>query len=480
MKVLLLNPPFGGAVAPPLGLGYISSVLEAEGHHVQLLDLYNMSWSKIQDALRGSDAEVFGISSTTSNRFDAFELAKEVKSYHPKATVVMGGAHPTLFPEQCLQFADIVVRGEGEYTMLDLMNAIEGKMEFKAVKGISFKDGEHPASNPDRPLIADLDALPFPDFNQFPPLDSYVPYEDLILELGDCAKLRKAPMISSRGCPFRCAFCSSSDIWGHSYRFRSAKNVVDEMELLNRKYKVRYIRFFDDNFTCNVKRVEAICDEILERGLDVVWRCEGRVNRQYVAAETLSKMARAGCHLIEYGVESGSPEGLKVLNKAITLEEAARAVRLTKAAGIKAKTFFIVGNPVETSETVKQSWNFINYIKPDILTLSMLQIYPGTALFERAAKEGLIDDSAWLHKNMGARFTYGTPGSQVPVYLGKLSQKEAEGYLKRMHNYFYLRKYVTNIHYVFKHAASDPALFRREARSLRNIVLGTIGIWSRV
>lgn len=480
MKILLLNPPFGGAVAPPLGLGYISSVLKSDNHEVRLIDLFNKSQAEIDDILHVSKEKVFGISSTTSNRFDAFHLAETIKKHHPGATVIMGGAHPTLFPEHCLQHADVVVRGEGEHTMMELTKVIDEKAAYSSVLGISYKENKHVFNNKERPLIPDLDALPFPDFSQFPPLETYIPYEDLILDLGDYAKYKKAPMISSRGCPFQCIFCSSSDIWGHSYRFRSAKNVVDEMEWLKEKYNVRYIRFFDDNFTCNIKRVNEICNEIIERRLDLVWRCEGRVNRQYVLEDTLKKMSQAGCHLIEYGVESGSPKGLKALNKAITLNEAERAVTLTKKSGIKVKTFFIVGNPEETIETVNQSWNFINQIKPNILTLSMLQIYPGTKLFELAKEQGIIDDTIWLKKNPGIRFTYGTPGSQVPAYLGKLSQKEAEQSLKKMHNYFYLKKYLTNLHYMFKHAITDKALFIREVRSLRNIVLGTFGIWSRV
>ncbi len=480
MRVLLLSPPFSSAVAPPLGLGYISSVLRKDGHDVKLFDLFNRNWNEINGIIQRSRADIYGITSTTSNRFDAFRLASVIRSRFPDSIIVMGGAHPTLFPEQCLQFSDIVVRGEGEHTVLELVKAIKGEISFSDVLGISFKKNGGVANNPDRPFIEDLDEIPFPDFHQFPPLDSYAPYEDLILDLGDYARLRKAPMISSRGCPFRCIFCSSSDIWGHRYRFRSAKSVVDEMEWLKEEFGVRYVRFFDDNFTFNLNRVDAICDEILKRRLDLVWRCEGRVNKQFVREETLKRMAKAGCHMIEYGVESGSPTGLKALNKRITLEEAERAVRLTKKSGIKVKTFFIVGNPVETQETVRMSWKLINSINPDILTMSMLQIYPGTDLFRLAKEEGLVDDSIWLHQNPGAKFTYGTSGSHVPVYVGKLGLKEAERLIKIMHNSFYFKKFFTNPQHFLKHAFSDKALFVREARALRNIVLGTIGIWSRV
>lgn len=467
MKIVLISPPFPNAVAPPLGLGYISSMLKQNGHDVVLLDAFNKSWEEIREFLISNRGDVYGISFTTSNRFDGFKLARLMKSINPDAKVITGGVHPTLCPEQCLNYCDIVVRGEGEHTVLDLINTVEENKDLTKVLGISFKKNGKIIHNTNRPFTENLDEFPFPDFSQFPPLDSYAPYEDLILDLGVYAKMNKAPMITSRGCPYRCIFCSSSNFWGHKFRFRSAKNVVDEVEWLNQDFKVDYIRFFDDNVTYNKKRLVEICQEIQRRKLDIVWRCEGRVNRIFVDFRTLQEMKKAGCHLIEYGIESGSQAGIDALKKDITLEEAERAIELTRKAGIAVKAFFIIGNPAETKKTIEKTRRFVQKNPPDILTLSLLQVYPGTALFELAKSQGLIDETIWSQDTGPSvrGHIYGLPRSYVPTYTGGLTEKEATKVVDLIESNFYIKKYLKNIHFLLNHMITNRRLFFYEVKN---------------
>lgn len=311
-------------------------------------------------------------------------------------TVVFGGPHPTALPDQvltCYPQIDYIVRGEGEITVVDFAEKLSKNQNADSVPGVSYKgkDGKI-YHNPNRPFIENLDEIPFPAW-QFFNFNSYEPYEDLPRDLN---KLRKAPLISTRGCPYRCVFCYSS-FWGRRYRFRSPKNVVEEMTMLHDKYGVRYVRLFDDSFTVRADRVIEICRLIHENKLDLIWRCEARVDN--VSRTMLSEMARAGCHLIEFGVESGSNSILRNIKKGITVNDIESAFKKARAAGIQTKAFVMVGNPGETRNTVKATLRLLETIQPDMVVIFKAMVLPNTELYYSMLDAGKISNTIWLEEN---------------------------------------------------------------------------------
>lgn len=262
---------------PPLGIAWLAAVLRENGFkNVSLIDsvINKQSNNEIVELLKKEDPDIIGLSFGTQNRFYAFDSAKSIKKNFPKIPIVVGGPHPTLTADDTLQNIpeiDIVVRGEGEYTFLDLVRTINKKGDLRGVKGISFrsKKGEI-IRNQNREPIQDLDALPMPARDLLP-INDYrqtIPLSDKI-----CTS-----MITSRGCPYNCVYCSTSEQWGHKIRHRSVKNVVDEIEYLMKTYKLDGVGFFDDVFTMDKKRAIGICQEIIKRKLNIYWWCEARAN----------------------------------------------------------------------------------------------------------------------------------------------------------------------------------------------------------
>jgi radical SAM superfamily enzyme YgiQ (UPF0313 family) len=365
--------------------------------HVQLLDGFNQPLNFMLNRIQAFDPDLVGITCNTGIRFDSLRLAQVVKEWKPSGIVVLGGPHVTALPDQVLTNypqVDYIVRGEGERTIADLVKKLSTKQSVDSVLGISYR-GENGRihHNPNRPFIENLDEIPFPAW-QFFNLDSYEPYEDIPSNLN---RLRKAPLISTRGCPYNCVFCYSN-FWGRRYRFRSPENVVDEMKMLHDKYKVRYIRFFDDTFTVRPDRVIEICRLIRENKLDLIWRCEARVDN--VNLKMLAEMAKAGCHLVEFGVESGSPSILQNIKKGINVDEIKSAFEKAKAARIQTKAFVMVGNPGETQNTVKETLRLLEMIKPDMVTVFKTMVLPNSELYYNMLNAGKITDSIWLDEKV--------------------------------------------------------------------------------
>jgi len=429
MKTILLNPPFEVQVAPPLGLAQIYAVLKKYGKDVDVVDAYDWSFQQICSFVKKQQPDMVGMPCTTPARFEVLDTAFLIKKVNPDIKIVLGGPHPTLMSQQILEnypFVDLIVRNEGEYILLNLINCLEKNEKISNTKGISFREGEKVYHTPDEPFIQNLDELPFPAYHKFN-LRNYVPYEDLTTDLN---QLVRAPLISTRGCPYECVFCSSSDFWGHKWRFQSPKYVVDLMEYLYSRFNARYQRFFDDNFFASKKRTIEICKELVRRKLhtQIIWRCEGRPDAG--DREVYKWLAEAGCHMIEFGVESGTEEGLIALNKRYTLDQIRKALRITKEVGIFRKCFFIIGGPHENSNTVAQTRNFIEEVNPDRIHTFILTVLPGTLLYERAKSENLITDDFWLKRQ-----TYDPTTkywNNCLPYTGELPLKEALREANRM------------------------------------------------
>jgi anaerobic magnesium-protoporphyrin IX monomethyl ester cyclase len=372
MNLLLVRPPRrdhadAGLSVPPLGLAYIAAVARENGHKVDVLDAYatGMGWAAFERAVRHRRPDVVGLTAMTPV---ADITARAVQIMRPFVKhIVVGGPHPTAVGEDIfdeMPGLDATVIGEGEPVVGPLLRWWETGAEGDPPPGVRIPGGPFVAATPPDP-----GTLPRPARDLLP----NHAYRYLF-----ATRRGFATMISSRGCPFRCSFCDKS-VGGSKWRARQATDVVDEMMELKEQHGVGFINFYDDNFTLKRGRVVEICNEIIARGLDIEWKCEGRVDSVDEALLTL--MRRAGCRVVAYGVESANPETLALLRKDITTEQAVTAFAATRAAGLRSLAYMILGAPGEDAKAVEQSIRFCRDIKADYVQFSSLSAMPGTPLF---------------------------------------------------------------------------------------------------
>jgi len=328
-----------------------------------------------------AQADVVGIYSMLTMQEESIMFARHLRA--ETKLLVAGGPLPSCDPEAFLDDFDVVVIGEGERTMVDLVQAHEAGNLFTPIAGIAYRDGqngerksskrdENAVLTPARALAANLDDIPFPA-RELLPNERYIQYRRQ--KFGHS----KTTVMTTRGCPFRCEFCSNA-VFGVSYRERSAANVVDEVELtLSLGYD--YIHFADDVFTFNKERLLEICAEITRRGLSFKWECLGRVDS--ITPELASAMKTAGCSRVFFGIESGNDDVLRLMNKRITVEQARSAVTAAREAGLNVGAFFIVCYPGETNETVLDTLRFAASLPLDYLSFTMPYPLPNTPLHER-------------------------------------------------------------------------------------------------
>lgn len=422
MKVLLIQPPMSllsgeqPSVVPPLGLAYIASVLKRENIEVKIMDTiadglhqskhstfktishFGLEWEEIRKRLSMENPDVVGISCPfSSSAKNAHRIAEIVKTINKNIFTVMGGAHPSALPREVLTDPniDFVVIGEGELTMLELIRSLESS-NFSGLKGIAYRDVKKIVVNPPRPLIDNLDELPFPERDLLP-MEKY--FEAPAWHCQVVKHPRFTSIITSRGCPGRCIFCSIHTVWGHKWRARSSKNVVDEIELVVERYGVKEIHFEDDNLTLSKKRMEAICDEIIARGLDIYWTTPNGVAIMNLNKHLLEKMKASGCYRLHFGIEHGDPEfRKKVVRKPILSEHAKKVIRWAKRAGIWTSGFFIIGLPGENEQTYLKTIEFAKELDLDTASFFIATPYPGTDLYKLCIARGYIQkDIDWSH-----------------------------------------------------------------------------------
>lgn len=382
-SVLLIYPHFRRAIDrsrfrfPPLGVAYLAASLRAAGHTVQLLDC---TFLRRDEALRralASDAEIVGISCLVTLLDDALWFAERLRDRC--SLLVAGGPLPTCEPQTFLRHFDVVVRGEGESTLCEIVAAWEAGEDIGGVPGTvrgAIRDrrqhGAPHASAPPRPFTRDLDALPFPARDLLPNTN----YQTFTRRRYG---FTVTTVMSSRGCPFACEFCSNV-VFGSSYRERSPTSVVDEVEEAL-WFGYERISFADDVFTMNRTRVLAICAEIEHRELSFAWECLARVDGFEPAIA--QALRRAGCRRVFFGIESGSDEILRLMRKQITTAQARQAVAVARRAGLEVGAFFIVCYPGETDETVLETLRLATSLPLDYVGLTVPYPLPGTELHRR-------------------------------------------------------------------------------------------------
>lgn len=389
MKILLINPPIRVNEPPsdlPIGLAIIANVLLSEGYEVKILDINaeRLSKSQVKEKIDlKSKYEIIGTGGLITTYKYLKWLIPELKNYNPNSKIVVGGGvvaeSSTLLLSRVP--ADIAVIGEGEITMKEIVSALKNNNSLETVKGIAYKKENNQIKiNPARPLIKDLDNLPFPAYDLFP-IDIYL---HNVLHAHLIGKKTEMSIITARGCPYNCNYCYN--IFGRGVRTRSVDNVIEEIRYLMEKYKVESIILADDTFTINKKRVMEFCSKMLLEKINIPWSCYARVN--LVDREMLKEMKQAGCYQVGYGIESGSQQILDNMNKKVTVEQAKKAIKLTRSTGLACSTTFMFGYPGESLETIKETVYFCKqlFIFPSFFFTTP---YPGTKLY-KGVKDRII------------------------------------------------------------------------------------------
>ncbi|KWT84435.1 B12-binding domain-containing radical SAM protein [Candidatus Magnetominusculus xianensis] len=422
MRVLLIRPPYtrlkGAGQAPyfPLGLGYITSVLRENGFDANLyhaenpqkgddslipdadigfdlrskgyrryLDAINNDshyvWEEVRQTLRAYKPDLVGISLLSVEVASALKISKLCKEYDKDCYVLWGGLHPSFMPEECLrnEEVDFVIRGEGEYASLELCNTLKNGGSFSEIKGLSFKKNAATVHNPMRDAIAEIDKVP-------PPARDAVLYPESF----DFKSL--GSMIVSRGCPFRCTFCSSRNFWDKKVRLRTPENVIQEIKVLKEKFGTRYIMFWDDSFTINRKVIERYCRSIIDSGLKISWKTATRAD--LIDSEILDLMKKAGCVKLEIGVESGSERIKKLINKDVSNKQIKMAFDLIQRKGIGVGGFFMAGFPDETIEDLTDTFNLMKELRAGELAFNIFDPMPGSSEYDKCIEMGLVAPAA--------------------------------------------------------------------------------------
>ena len=455
MRVCLVNPPkiyqvwagvpdiFNGPDAylfPPLGIMYLSSHLrEHTSHEPFLFDCVERGWSAAQVAEEVAAVRpgVVGVTANSHNLVNVREVIEEVRRRLPDVFVMIGGSHVTSFPEESALFpgADAAVREDGEEILAALLDHLEAGTDWRGLDNLCYLDNGEPCLTERREPTLELDPCPFPDREGLTPGRYYTP---------GMKEARATTVISSRGCPFNCAFCSVP----HRYRTRSAANIVDELEYCRRELGIREFHFIDDIFNITTRRVIEISEEILARSLDIFWGYKAGCPQ--VSEEMLKISREAGCVRMHFGVETWSDAGLEALDKKTRIKDIRRAFRLTRAAGIRPIAYMIVGCPHEETEAdVLNAVSFVKTLNPDYVVFSLYTPYPDAPIFEEGVRKGLWAADCWKAFMLNPAREYDLP----TVWDEYMDKDVLVKLLKKVHNRFYF----------------NPEVFVRTTLSMRTV-----------
>jgi len=482
MKVLLIDPPYERLIGFrsqwfPLGIAYIGSYLIERGHDVVIyhgehctkteytsivkysenFSRYKLAiesdnhpiWEEIGNIVTSFKPKVIGISALTPKVPSASKIAEICKKIDPNMIVVFGGQHPTINPEEILanENVDFVVRGEGEETFFELIeNLKNSSSNYQDISGLSFRSNGKTIHNINRGLIKNLDTIPLPARNKLFNLDTYSP-------------VQLSMVMTSRGCPYKCAFCATQNIWGDKVRFRSIENVLKEIKEIKNKYGIKDVIFMDDSFTINKNRVKELCRILIEERLNITWSCLTRINM--ISDEIISLMKKAGCTKVDVGIESGNQRILNLINKDIDLKQIREAIKVLKRNKMYWSGFFMFGFPTETEDEVFDTLNFLKELKPNWANISIFTPYPGTKLFELSIEKGIITESPdytlYSHQNPRLRSTDKIPQDRFYILANKIF-KEVH---KHNSSYYSLFKRALTRNYL-----NNPRLLLQDAKKV--------------
>ncbi len=401
MKILLAYKPVNEEddiekVTTPGGLLALGTVLRESFINVKLCNFAYSSWQDIERKIKEVKPDIIGTTCYAFNRHAVFRLVKLAKLINPETKTIIGGPFATALPERIMGYCeeiDILVLGEGEKTILRLVSALKGKIPLEEVKGIVFrKEGKLVQTEPQEPY--DISKQPIPA--------KYFKYNHII---------------TSRGCPGQCIFCSTPRYWGNKIRFRKIGDVVKEFALLKRQ-GVADLIISDDTFTADRQRVLDFCSGLIKEQINAMWDCRSRYN--FIDHERLTAMKKAGCYKIGYGIESGSKKILAGLKKYINPEQMVKAAEETRKAGLYQYVFLIVGSPGESGETIQETVSLVERIKPQAVLISYLHTYPGTELYKNEKEAGELGDLNWFRdeKHLPERYIYKFKERKEKLKLG--------------------------------------------------------------
>lgn len=439
LKILLMQPPFAGESIislekyEPTGLIALAAYVRDKHNNIEF-KIYDSSVEQeysIQSAIDfvlECNPHILGLSSMTTNFEAALQIAQAVKKAKPQITIIMGGVHSTIAPQDVLlnPAIDFLVIGEGEVIFNEWLENVNNLSNYKNIKGLGYKENGQVKINPRRELIKDLDELPLPAYDLLKIEKYHSPY---------ATRSPFVSMIRSRGCPFRCIFCGVQNMFARTYRVQTPERTIKEIDYLVDKFKIKEIGFKDSEFTINVANVKKLCDLMIQRKYDLIWSCNARVNCNDL--KLYKKMYQAGCRTVAFGTESGDQNTLNILKKDVTLAQSKQAVAAAQQAGIRVSANFMIGNPGETKQAIKNTIQFAKQINPDYTSFVFTTPFPGTELYEMAVKNNwLLNPNL---KNTDYNITY------LTMNATQLSNEELGRCISRAYREFYLRPA-----YVFK------------------------------
>ena len=433
-RVMLIQPPafankWRTDINPnlPLGIAYIGAVLEKAGYKVKLLDAFVEGWDKehpvendmirvglsfgeIESRIRDFAPDIVGISNLfTAQRKNAARVAQVVKKVNSSITVIMGGAHPTAVPEMAAQDenVDFVVLGEGENTILELIGCIEGKINRHDLDGVAFRENGKVVVMPKTKFIEDLDSIPFPARHLLP-MDEYS--KAGVAHGGFLKRTPYASIVTSRGCPCKCSFCTAYKVFSRKYRYRSVENVMAEIDMLVNKYGMKELLFEDDNLTLNANRAEAIFNALIERKYDLIWDTPNGVAAFTLTRGILKKMKQSGCSQLNLALESGNQWVIdNLIKKPLKLDKVVPLIDYARSIGMNVSSFFVVGMPGETLEQVRDTFRFARRMKFYSPHWSVLTPYPGSEVYEICKEKGYLAKDFSFDNLMITRYNVQTP-----------------------------------------------------------------------
>lgn len=381
-------------------MGYLASYLEKNNHSVILIDcwIHNLTNERIFAVIRKVKPDLVGLTALTAHYEEMRTLSQYISNNRAERSnklqflLIIGGIHVTALPATCLSEckADLAVLGEGEQTLLELIDSIDNKKDPFQVDGIAYLKDNTLKVNKPRDLIKNLDDLPFPAWHLMP--ITHYPQDP---HGHDYKRTPFAPILTTRGCPFSCSYCASTLFWRRTIRYRSSKNVVDEIEFLIKNYGVREIHIWDDNLTLSKKHILGICREIIRRNLDIVLKCPNGIRIDSLDENILRWMRRAGFYHMILAIESGSQRVLNQVNKKLDLEKVPEIAKLAKKHGFIIKGFFILGLPGETVSSARQTIDFSKKIGLNFAAFFIAQPLPGSELFNRWIEKKDISQIQW-------------------------------------------------------------------------------------